>query len=120
VESTAAVSVLVMDWTTTGAPPPTITSPTFTPTVMRRSSGRSRNSNIAVKLVFACQRRNGDLRPSSTNRARAHDKVARQVVAARIPEHEDRDHFAVSPLRERAYTAIATVRRKSRISWQKN
>jgi len=42
------------------------------------------------------------------------------VVAARIPEHEDRDHFAVSPLRERAYTAIATVRRKSRISWQKN
>ena len=27
----SAVSVLVMDWTTTGAPPPTITPPTLTP-----------------------------------------------------------------------------------------
>lgn len=30
----SAVSVIVMDWTTTGAPPPTWTAPTFTPAVL--------------------------------------------------------------------------------------
>ena len=34
VESTSGVSVLVIDWTATGAPPPTCTGPTFTPTVL--------------------------------------------------------------------------------------
>ena len=29
----SAVSVIVIDWTTTGAPPPTVTDPTFTGTV---------------------------------------------------------------------------------------
>jgi hypothetical protein len=33
---TSAVSVLAIDWTTTGAPPPTMTGPTGTPTVARR------------------------------------------------------------------------------------
>ena len=33
VPSTSAVSVFDMDWTTTGAPPPTVTLPTRTPTV---------------------------------------------------------------------------------------
>src|SRR6266446_6054661 len=33
---TSAVSVLAIDWTTTGAPPPTVTGPTGTPTVDRR------------------------------------------------------------------------------------
>src|SRR6266508_6191675 len=33
VEATSAVSVLAIDWTTTGAPPPTRTGPTRTPTV---------------------------------------------------------------------------------------
>src|SRR5262249_20052465 len=33
VEATSAVSVLAMDWTTTGAPPPTRTGPTRTPRV---------------------------------------------------------------------------------------
>src|SRR5512146_420264 len=37
VDATSAVSVLFIDWTTTGAPPPTRTSPTFTPIVGRRS-----------------------------------------------------------------------------------
>ena len=30
----SAVSVIVIDWTTTGAPPPTWKRPTFTPTVL--------------------------------------------------------------------------------------
>ena len=33
VPSASAVSVLVIDCTTTGAPPPTVTLPTLTPTV---------------------------------------------------------------------------------------
>ena len=33
-EAMSTVSVLVMDWTTTGAPPPTWILPTFTPTVL--------------------------------------------------------------------------------------
>ena len=33
VAAASAVSVIVIDWTTTGAPPPTCTWPTFTPTV---------------------------------------------------------------------------------------
>jgi hypothetical protein len=33
VASTSAVSVFVIDWTTIGAPPPTVTEPTFTPIV---------------------------------------------------------------------------------------
>ena len=36
VPSASAVSVLVMDWTTMGAPPPTVTWPTFTGTEARR------------------------------------------------------------------------------------
>src|SRR5271170_2150367 len=36
VEAISTVSVLVMDWTTTGAPPPTWILPTFTPTVLCR------------------------------------------------------------------------------------
>ena len=39
VESTSAVSVLVIDCTTTGAPPPTCTVPTMTGTVSCRGSG---------------------------------------------------------------------------------
>ena len=39
VAATSAVSVLVIDWTTTGAPPPTCTSPTMTGTVWRRGWG---------------------------------------------------------------------------------
>src|SRR5215204_1418990 len=34
VEAASAVSVIVIDWTTTGAPPPTWTFPTRTPTVL--------------------------------------------------------------------------------------
>src|SRR5437870_13794802 len=39
VPSTSAVSVLVIDWTTIGAPPPTCTLPTCTGTDWRRCSG---------------------------------------------------------------------------------
>ena len=38
VASTSAVSVLVIDWTTTGAPPPTVTAPMRTATVLRRAA----------------------------------------------------------------------------------
>ncbi len=34
VAAASAVSVIVIDWTTTGAPPPTCTRPTRTPTVL--------------------------------------------------------------------------------------
>src|ERR1700728_4044909 len=39
VAATSAVSVLVIDWTTTGAPPPTWIFPTLTPTVLWRFWG---------------------------------------------------------------------------------
>ncbi len=39
VPSTSAVSVLVIDCTTTGAPPPTVTLPTFTATVRCLAAG---------------------------------------------------------------------------------
>src|SRR5580692_9535307 len=39
VASTSAVSVLVIDCTTTGAPPPTVTLPTFTATVRCLAAG---------------------------------------------------------------------------------
>jgi hypothetical protein len=43
VASTSAVSVLVIDWTTIGAPPPTVTAPaprpTRTATAARRGAG---------------------------------------------------------------------------------
>ena len=39
VASTSAVSVLVIDCTTIGAPPPTVTLPTWTGTQVRRSLG---------------------------------------------------------------------------------
>ena len=51
VASMSAVSVLVIDWTTIGAPPPTMTaaspSPTLTPTVARRGEGPHGASEIA-------------------------------------------------------------------------
>ena len=51
----SAVSVLVIDWTTIGAPPPTVTapspSPTRTPTVAWRESGPQRVSDIAKLIV---------------------------------------------------------------------
>jgi hypothetical protein len=40
--STSAVSVLVIDCTTTGAPPPTITPPTDTRTDVRRGKGEEK------------------------------------------------------------------------------
>jgi hypothetical protein len=47
VACTSAVSVLVIDCTTTGAPPPTVTLPTLTATVRCRSAGPE-NSIISV------------------------------------------------------------------------
>src|SRR5262249_36033482 len=44
VASASAVSVLVIDWTTIGAPPPTFTWPTFTATDLRRGRGAAASS----------------------------------------------------------------------------
>ena len=56
VASMSAVSVLVIDWTTIGAPPPTMTAPspwpTRTPTVAWRGSGPEGVSDIA-RLIAA-------------------------------------------------------------------
>src|SRR5690349_15982547 len=47
-----SVSVLVIDCTTTGAPPPTITLPTRTPTLDRRMAGPAgRGCREAVSLI---------------------------------------------------------------------
>ena len=55
VPSMSAVSVLVIDCTTTGAPPPTITPPTSTPTEARRGRGVDRYPVIAGLLANADQ-----------------------------------------------------------------
>ena len=52
VPSMSAVSVLVMDWTTTGAPPPTVTSPTRTGTVLCRGSGPARSLIDRLPRMF--------------------------------------------------------------------
>ena len=44
VAAASAVSVIVIDWTTTGAPPPTCTLPTFTPIVLWSFTGISAGS----------------------------------------------------------------------------
>src|SRR5262245_42383862 len=44
VASTSAVSVLVIDCTTMGAPPPTVTLPTCTGTLTRRGSGAAESA----------------------------------------------------------------------------
>ena len=49
VAAASAVSVLVIDCTTTGAPPPTVTLPTFTATVRCLSAGPE-NSIMAKSL----------------------------------------------------------------------
>src|SRR5215472_4511678 len=50
VPSASAVSVLVIDCTTTGAPPPTVTWPTRTETVLRRGDGAA-NSDITISFA---------------------------------------------------------------------
>src|SRR5215470_10213707 len=51
VDSTSAVSVLVIDWTTIGAPPPTVTLPTWTGTVLWRSSGAAISGETATFIT---------------------------------------------------------------------
>jgi hypothetical protein len=46
VASTSAVSVFVIDCTTTGAPPPTITPPTSTATVLWRGLGSNSSADV--------------------------------------------------------------------------
>jgi hypothetical protein len=53
VAATSAVSVLVIDWTTTGAPPPTVTWPTLTGTDVRLGSGAAEadiDFSIAIEV----------------------------------------------------------------------
>src|SRR5437016_6251924 len=56
VPSASAVSVLVIDCTTTGAPPPTFTLPTCTGTDWRRSSGAADGvMNWLLRSADECQ-----------------------------------------------------------------
>src|SRR5271165_1489190 len=48
----SAVSVLVMDWTTIGAPPPTATSPTFTWVVVCRGLGPAMSVSGSISGLF--------------------------------------------------------------------
>ena len=52
VDATSAVSVLVIDCTTTGAPPPTCTPPMATERVKRRESGPKRSGIWVVMPPF--------------------------------------------------------------------
>src|SRR5271165_4366382 len=57
VASTSAVSVLVIDWTTTGAPPPTVTAaspaPTRTPALARRGAGPKGGSVLVIGFSYS-------------------------------------------------------------------
>ena len=53
VASTSAVSVLVIDCTTIGAPPPTVTPPTWTGTVLWRGSGAATAAETGTAMVMA-------------------------------------------------------------------
>src|SRR5215831_1604229 len=59
VASTSAVSVLVIDWTTIGAPPPTRTCATCTPYVLRRGRPASVPSVpaicVSILIYFSSQ-----------------------------------------------------------------
>jgi len=48
--SISAVSVLVIDWMTTGADPPTMTPPTSTPTEWRRGKGEEKYPDMSRLL----------------------------------------------------------------------
>src|SRR6516225_6426406 len=51
---TSAVSVLVIDWTTIGAPPPTATLPTFTWVVVCRGLGPATSVSGSISGLFMC------------------------------------------------------------------
>ena len=53
----SAVSVLVMDWTTTGAPPPTVTLPTWTATVLCLGSGAATSAVTATFIANSLRAR---------------------------------------------------------------
>src|ERR1700684_2155699 len=75
VPSTSAVSVLVIDCTTTGAPPPTVTLPTFTATVRCLSAGPE-NSIIGTSLsAFSLPNGGGDARNIASPRAVYEDQA---------------------------------------------
>src|SRR5688500_1026209 len=50
VAAASAVSVMVIDWTTTGAPPPTMIFPTFTPTVLCNRTAVAIGSILPLRL----------------------------------------------------------------------
>ena len=55
-EATSAVSVLVIDCTTTGAPPPTATPPTRTWRVVRRGQGAAEAGGVGWVMASCCMR----------------------------------------------------------------
>src|SRR5215207_4232737 len=51
VDAASAVSVIVIDWTTTGAPPPTWTRPTLTPTVLWSFTNGMEDPMVASRTI---------------------------------------------------------------------
>ncbi len=75
VASISAVSVFVIDWTTTGAPPPTITPPTSTATEARRGCGsKSKAEDMKASSWVRCCR---------AERARTARELSLQVAKER-------------------------------------
>src|SRR5262249_7357303 len=88
--ATSAVSVLVIDWTTTGAPPPTVTPPTSTATDWRRSCGPA--SNMLISLVLGTARahgrrqRRGGQRTDDRSALRHHSVLGRPSCGVCVPQ----------------------------------
>ena len=117
----SAVSVMVIDWTTTGASPPTVTDPTLTGTVRcrldtwitRRPSTRRRRATAAPRPIGTARspscrssRRDPSRRP--TKNIRVTGRFARQQDRPGVPAARD----------ERAATArSARVHSPSHHSW---
>src|SRR5712692_8866698 len=93
VPTTSAVSVLVIDWTTTGAPPPTWIGPTLTPTV----AWRLRFSMAGINLPDAdgaAPKRRGFSALRRWRLAGAGRGDSKESAEAR--KHEERHDFAGS------------------------
>src|SRR5207247_10070966 len=74
VAAASAVSVIVIDWTTTGAPPPTRTRPTLTPAVLWR------RAVVGIRVIISSV----DGRPAVTQQNAADLVGPRQGEVGRI------------------------------------
>ncbi len=108
VASMSAVSVLVMDWTTIGCPPPTITDPTATATVLRRGFGpalaNSEGRQGAFMTVRSSQRGRGQASNPSIRRLLAKPSQYDSVQRGNLGR-ADMDRNAFGSMIREAYAA---------------